>query len=93
MEPYDSKENQSTDQQVSNTDADEKKLIIGIVTNCLKLNLREKPMPDPNNVIMVISALTEVAIDLDESTDDYYKVCTATGIEGFCMRKFIAIRK
>jgi hypothetical protein len=31
-------------------------------------------------------------IDEKESTEEFYKVCTAAGIEGFCMKKFIAIQ-
>lgn len=73
-------------------DAEERKPVIGVVTDCLELNLREKPNPNAT-VLTVISALTEVAVDMDVSTDSFYKVCTAAGIEGFCMRKYIAIRK
>lgn len=25
--------------------------------------------------------------------DDWYAVCTAAGIEGFCMKKFVAVRQ
>lgn len=25
--------------------------------------------------------------------DDWYAVCTVAGIEGFCMKKFIAVRE
>lgn len=72
--------------------AEEKATVIGVVTDCLKLNLREKADPDAD-VVAVIDALTEVVIDMEASTDSFYKVCTAAGIEGFCMRKYIAIRK
>lgn len=65
---------------------------IGVVTDCTKLNVRAEP--DPNaDVVVVISMLTEVVVDTDTSTSEFYKICTAAGIEGFCMRKYIAIRK
>lgn len=66
--------------------------IIGVVTDCMKLNLREEASSDAA-VLTEIPALTEVVVDLDASTDAFYKVCTAAGIQGFCMKKYIAIRR
>lgn len=64
----------------------------GIVTDCLYLNVRKRP--DINaDVAVVIDALTQVVLDLDASTEDFYKVATSDGIEGFCMRKYIALAK
>lgn len=65
---------------------------IGVVTDCEKLNVRAAA--DPNaDVVAVIPSLTEVVIDADASTSGFYRVCTAAGVEGFCMRKYIAVRK
>lgn len=62
----------------------------GIVTNCLYLNVRKRP--DINaDVAVVIDALTHVVVDLDASTEDFYKVVTSDGIEGFCVKKYITI--
>ena len=64
----------------------------GIVTDCLYLNVRK--LPDINaDVAVVIDALTQVCVDLDASTEDFYKVRTSDGVEGFCMRKYIAFSK
>ncbi len=90
MEHRNSKENRAIVQSASGTE--EKKPVIGIVTDCLKLNLHQEPDPD-TAVVTVIPALAEVAVDMEASTDNFYKVCTAAGIEGFCMRKYIAIQK
>lgn len=60
----------------------------GRVFNCARLNVREAPKPKAN-VVCEISCNTEVEIDEDESTDDFYKIRTASGIEGFCMKTFI----
>ncbi len=90
MEHSNSKKNRVIVQSASGTE--EKKPVIGIVTDCLKLNLRQEPDPD-TAVVTVIPALAEVAVDMEASTDSFYKVCTAAGIEGFCMRKYIAIQK
>lgn len=63
-----------------------------IVTNCLYLNVRK--LPDINaDVAVVIDALTQVCVDFDASTEDFYKVRTSDGGEGFCMRKYIALSK
>ena len=64
---------------------------IGFVTNCKKLNVREKPRTDAT-IICEVDYQTEVMIDEKESTEEFYKVYTAAGVEGFCMKKFIAIR-
>ena len=68
------------------------KNIIGVVTDCLKLNIRKEPNKD-SDVVVVVTCLDELKIDLDASTDDWYAVCTVAGIEGFCMKKFVAVRQ
>lgn len=66
--------------------------VIGVVTDCLKLNIREKPTKD-SRVVTVVTCLDELEIDMGDSNDDWYAVCIATGIEGFCMKKFVAVRQ
>lgn len=66
--------------------------VIGVVADCLKLNIREKPSKD-SRVVTVVTCLDELEIDMGDSNDDWYAVCTATGIEGFCMKKFVAVRQ
>lgn len=66
--------------------------VIGVVTDCLKLNIREKPTKD-SRVVTVVTCLDELEIDMGDSNDDWYAVCTATGIKGFCMKKFVAVRQ
>ena len=63
----------------------------GIVTDCLRLNIRKKPSKD-SEIVVIVTCLDELRIFPDSSTDDWYAVCTASGIEGFCMKKFVAIR-
>ena len=64
--------------------------VLGIVHNCLTLNIREEPEKDAG-VVCSISCLTEVMVDENESTDEFYKICTASGIEGYCMKKYISV--
>lgn len=65
-------------------------MMVGVVTDCLKLNIRKEPSKD-SEVAAIVTCLDELMIDLDASTDDWYAVYTAAGIEGFCMKKFVAV--
>lgn len=69
-----------------------KNIASGVVTECVRLNIRETPSAD-GDVVAVIDLLTEVVVDLEDSTDEFYKISTATGVKGFCMKKYIALRR
>lgn len=60
----------------------------GVVANCAKLNVRVKPSVK-TDVVCVLDAKTEVTIDVDKSNDEWLKVRTAAGADGYCMRKFV----
>ena len=62
----------------------------GVVVDCTKLNVRVEPNAKAD-VVCVVDASTDLEIDEEASTEEFYKVCTATGAEGFCMKKFIKI--
>lgn len=64
--------------------------VVGVVTDCAKLNVRKAPSTDAE-IVCVLMINTEVMVDKNESTDDFYKICTGAGVEGFCMKKFINI--
>lgn len=66
----------------------EEKTIIGIVSNCTKLNVRENPTK-AGEVKCILNAGIEVIIDIDKSTNTWYYVITPSGIEGYCMKEFI----
>lgn len=63
----------------------------GIVTDCKKLNIRTKP-DKVATVACVADEGTTLQIDIDKSTLEWYSVRTASGVEGFCMKKFVAVR-
>ena len=63
----------------------------GIVVDCEKLNIRNKPNMN-GEIICVIAKGSIVVIYETESTDEWYKVCAENGAEGFCMRKFIEVK-
>ena len=79
------------DQTLEETPKKESK--VGIVANCEKLNLRRSPLKDSNGANIITELLSGVAvvIDEDESAPDFYKVTTETGLEGYCMRRFIEL--
>ena len=60
----------------------------GFVYGCSKLNVRSEPKSDAS-IVCVIEQKSEVEIDMSQSTDDFYKVCLASGIEGFCVKSYI----
>lgn len=65
-----------------------KKMSIGKVIGG-SLNLRAEPDSD-SDVIYVLQNNDTVIVDMDGSTDGFYKV-TANGLVGYCVRNFIAI--
>lgn len=62
---------------------------IGVV-NCLRLHIYSEPNLE-SEIVCKIRYSTEVVIDLDNSTDDFYKIYTAIGAEGFCQRDLVTI--
>lgn len=66
----------------------EVKQLTGNVAGCAKLNVRKEPNKDAE-ILAVINEGAEVVINKIKSTMDFYSVCTAAGIDGYCMKKFI----
>lgn len=65
---------------------------IGVV-NCAKLRMRDSTDTNTNdNIIYELPEGTEVQINEEKSTADFYHVTIPTGAEGFCMKKFITIK-
>jgi hypothetical protein len=64
---------------------------VGFVDNCECLRVRKESNVDSEE-LCIINKLSEVVIDLDNSTDYFYKVTTSGGVEGYCMKKFITIK-
>ena len=64
---------------------------IGIVSDCTKLNIRKLPKPDAEKVA-VVDVNTQLMVDLDGSTLKYYKVYTESGVEGYCLKEYVAVR-
>lgn len=47
--------------------------VFGVVTDCLRLNIREEPTKD-SPVAAIVTCLDELKIDPENSTDDWYAV-------------------
>lgn len=63
-------------------------IVVGTVINCAKLNVRETPATTAA-VVAVLDVASEIKINVAKSNGEWVNVCTATGIEGYCMRKFV----
>jgi hypothetical protein len=61
------------------------------VANCLRLHIFTEPNTE-SDIVCKVRYLTEVAVDLENSTDDFYKIFTVTGAEGFCLKEQITIK-
>ena len=77
---------------VPEKESEAKKEIAGIVTNCVRLNVRKEPDFDAD-ILCTIDVSTNLIIDEEESTDEFYKICTSAGIEGYCVKTYITIVK
>lgn len=62
----------------------------GKVVGCERLNVRAEPNID-SEVICVISQGTEIMLDNENSSEEFFKVYTPAGLEGFCMKDFISV--
>ena len=81
-------EEETTEQEEN---VEESSIVIGKVSNCEKLNVREKASSS-SRVVSVLDKDDEIEVVVNESTDDYYKVnivkfrCT-----GYCDKNYITL--
>ena len=66
--------------------------VMGEVVGCEMLKVRETGYLD-GSVICTIPKGTKVLVDEKESTLEFYKVCTESGAEGFCMKMYILLEE
>ena len=59
---------------------------------CCSKNVYEEPRAN-SKIVKVVMALTRVTVDMNTSTDGFYRISTSKGIQGYCMKKFIAVRR
>lgn len=68
------------------------KHVTGVVTDCLRVAVYKEPRAN-SGIVKVVTVLTRVTVDLEKSTDGFYRISTSKGIQGYCMKKFIAVRR
>lgn len=66
--------------------------IPGTVVDCTKLNVREHPNATAD-VKFVIAGGSEVQVCTAHNYEDWYEVCTASGVEGYCMKQYISVKQ
>ena len=68
--------------------------VVGTVVKCTRLNVRKEANKDAK-VTCVVANGTELTVDMDASTDTFYKVhgiCKEVLFEGYCVKDFIEIK-
>ena len=61
---------------------------IGTVIGCEKLRVRPASDTDQEEISLINNG-SIVKISLEDSTEEFYKVRTDDGVEGYCMKSFI----
>lgn len=64
--------------------------LIGVVNGCNRLNIRAEAS-FTSEVLTVVDTGAELQIHEIESTDEFFKVTTEFGIDGYTMRQFVTI--
>ena len=85
-------DNPTDDVNITGDEINEKPIVlIGVVTGCKKLNVRQEPDKD-SKVLCVIDRETEVQLPADYNENNYfYKICTSEGVIGYCMKQYIML--
>ncbi len=60
------------------------------VQNCDKLRLRKDPSADAD-VLCLIDKSDAFNVYLENSVDNFYKVVTSDGVEGYCMKEYVKL--
>ena len=61
------------------------------INNCTKLNVRTEPNKD-GDVVCVLDSTSTFEIEELESDSEWVKVFLNNGVEGFCMKMYVAIK-
>lgn len=67
------------------------KTVTGEVANCYKLNIRVAPVANAR-IEAIVDAGAKLTINVNESADDWFKITTESGVNGYCMKKFVDAR-
>ena len=65
--------------------------VIGKISGFEKLYVRKEASKD-SEPVGIVTDKDDLSIDVVHSTDDFYKVITSNGLEGYCIKQFINIK-
>lgn len=65
--------------------------VIGKISGFEKLYVRKEASKD-SEPVGIVTDKDDLSIDVAHSTDDFYKVITSNGLEGYCVKQFINIK-
>lgn len=64
--------------------------VIGKISGFEKLYVRKEASKD-SEPVGIVTDKDDLSIDVIHSTDDFYKVITSNGLEGYCVKEFVKI--
>lgn len=64
--------------------------IIGKINGFKSLYVRKEASKD-SEPVGIVTDKDDISIDITHSTDDFYKVITSNGLEGYCVKEFVKI--
>lgn len=64
--------------------------VIGKINGFEKLYVRKEASKD-SEPVGIVTDKDDLSIDVAHSTDDFYKVITSNGLEGYCVKEFVKI--
>ena len=64
--------------------------VIGKISGFEKLYVRKEASKD-SEPVGIVTDKDDILIDVTNSTDDFYKVITSNGLEGYCVKEFVKI--
>lgn len=76
----------------SSIDVEAEEVIKGVVCDCAQLNVRKEPSL-VSNIEVIIPVGSEVDIIPSFKDGEWYKICTATKVDGYVMKPYVAIKE
>ena len=64
--------------------------IIGKITGFSKIYVRKEPNKD-SEPVGTVSEEDDLSIDMEHSTEEFYKIFSSNGLEGYCVKELIKI--
>lgn len=64
--------------------------VIGKISGFEKLYVRKEASKD-SEPVGIVTDKDDLSIDVARSTNDFYKVITSNGLEGYCVKEFVKI--